>query len=134
MFGFGVGASGVPAIPSIRLGTGAGSTTGATTGLTAIVNTQPNSIAGATSNPVAGHYLEAITATWNAGTLSALTITEAALWACMITTLQTFGSSGANPSVAFFDRVSSTDGDFSSFTVNTSVPLSCQYQINWNYI
>ncbi len=134
MYGFAVGGSGVPSIPSIRLGTGSGSTTASTAALVSIINTPPSSIAGSTSNPSAGHYLDAMTATWNAGTIAALTVTEAGLWMQLINALNTFGSTSASTSVLFADRVSSTDGDFSSFTINTSNPLSVQYQLNWNYI
>jgi hypothetical protein len=134
MYNFGVGGSGVPAIPSIRLGTGTGSTTGSTAALVSIINTPPSSIAGSTSNPSAAHYLNAMTATWNAGTIAALTVTEAGLWMYLLNTLNVFGSTSASTSCLFADRVSSTDGDFSSFTINTSNPLSVQYQLNWNYI
>jgi hypothetical protein len=135
MYSYAVGPSGVPNVPSIRLGTGNGATTGSTTGLVAIVNTPPNAISGSTSNPSAGHYLSAITATWNSGALSAITVTEAGLWAFMEAVLRGFAyTSGQTPSATFVDRVSSTDGDFSSFVVNTSVPLSVQYQINFNFV
>lgn len=135
MYQYGVGSSGIPSVPSIRLGTGGGSTVGSTSALTSIENTPPNSINGSNSNPSAGHYLNAITATWNAGSLSAITVTEAGLWAYLISSLNTWGwSLGLSRAVELADRVSANDSDFASFVVNTSVPLSAQYQVNWNFV
>ncbi len=132
--GYAVGGSGVPAVPSIRLGTGGGATVHNTAGLVTIVNTPPSIISGATSNPSAGVYRSAWSCTWNAGVIAALTITEAGLYINAVFTLQYFGQASVVSTTNFFDRVSVADGDFSQFTIDTAKPLSCSYKINAQFV
>ena len=128
----------------IRCGTGTGATGQATIGLVTINSTAPNTMSGTNSNPNAGQYRIAWTATWNSGTLSAITVTEFGMWwnngfagSPTVPSLQGFGSNyiyqsgGAN--TQFASRISSTDGDFTSFTVNTSVPLTLQWNLTFTF-
>ncbi len=135
MYNLGVGSSGVPSVPSIRLGTGTGSTTAAMTALAAIINTPPNTIGGVNSSPVANKYRMALTATWNIGTLSAVTVNEAGLFAFLPapTTQQAFGAANLSSGVVMIDRMNSTDGDFPAFTIDTTKPLSYQYNFDFTF-
>jgi len=123
----------------IQLGTGGSVTSPTTTALTTPVATKANSQSGSYTNPSNGVYKVNFTATWNAGSITALTITEMGLWLNQfdgLSTMQTFGSSaGQNGvgSVFFFSRISAADGDFTSFTVNTSVPLTITWTLTFQY-
>lgn len=122
----------------MRLGTGGSVTTHGTTGLTSPNATPPSSQSGVTSNPDQGSYRVAWTATWNAGVLPAITVTEIGLWLNNIgsaTTLQPFQWSPQNAqiNVQFFSRISEADGDFSSFLVNTAVPLTIEWRLTFTY-
>jgi hypothetical protein len=122
----------------IRVGTGTDITTGATTGLSSAVATAASSQAGVTSNP-SGSYRIAWTATWNAGTLSAIDISELGLFLNIIgstplNTLQPFATGlGTQNTAAMFSRLSNADGDFSTFTVNTSVPLTIEWRLTLTF-
>lgn len=118
----------------MRLGTGGNVTTGSTTQLTTIVSTAPDSQAGSTSSPSAGTYRVSWTATWNAGTLTAITVSEIGLFLDMVATLQSFGFtySGGGGSV-LFSRLSAADGDFTAFVVNTSVPLTIEWRLTFTF-
>lgn len=133
---YAVGNSGVPSVPSIRLGTGATSTTSDITSLVTIINTPPSSVSGNVSNPSAGVYRVTPTATWNAGTLGTVTITEACLYATIENQLQAFGATyetHKTNNVEVVDRICSTDGDFAEFTVNSSNPLTVLYNIQFSF-
>ena len=123
----------------IQLGTGGNSTTFSTTGLTTPVSTKANSQSGSFTNPSNGVFKVNYTATWNAGALSAITVTEMGLWLNVfsnITTMQTFAGSPVESQTAtafFFSRISSTDGDFTSFVINTSVPLTITWTLTFQY-
>lgn len=74
-------------------------------------------------------------ATWNSGTVSG-TIGEVGLKLSAIPdTLSNFGES-ANISYPskLVGRLSSADGDFSSFTVDTSAPLTVEYTLSFEYV
>ena len=123
-----------------RVGTGAGSTIQSTVGLTTPVATAPSFITANTSNPSASSCRIAYVFVWASGTLTAITVTEFGLWLnngfqAGTPTLATFGQTAAgnlsNPQ--FMARISSTDGDFTSFTVNTSVPLTLQWNLTFTY-
>ena len=123
----------------IQLGTGGNATTYSTTALTTPVATKPNSQSGSFTNPSNGVFKVNFTATWNAGALTAITVTEMGLWLealNQLSTMQTFGAmvgpSGAN-TYFFFSRISSTDGDFTSFVVNTAVPLTITWTLTFQY-
>ena len=119
----------------MRLGTGSGVTQGTTTNLTSPVSTGPDSQSGATSGLGNNSYRVAWSATWNAGTLTAITVTELGLFLYLTTTLQSFGwgafTSSGN---ALFSRLSVADGDFTSFQVNTSVPLTVEWRLTLSFV
>jgi hypothetical protein len=129
MYNYGVGAGGIPAVPSIRLGTGTTATLYNTSQLQTIISTAPNTATGSISSPSAGIYRVTCNATWNAGTIGTPTITEAALYANSNNVLQLFGAGNVSYGVMLVDRVCSTDGDFASFAVNATKPLTVQYQV-----
>jgi hypothetical protein len=118
----------------MRLGTGGNVTTGSVTGLTTPVGTGPDSQAGATSSPSAGTYRVSWTATWNAGSLTAITVSEIGLFLYLQTGLQGFGWADFNGAgTALFSRLSSADGDFTAFVVNTSVPLTIEWRLTFTF-
>jgi hypothetical protein len=118
----------------MRLGTGGTVTQGTTTGLTTPVGTGPDSQAGATSSPGGGTYRVAWTATWNAGSLTAITASEIGLFLYLQTGLQGFGWMGFNGAgAALFSRLSAADGDFTAFVVNTSVPLTIEWRLTFTF-
>ena len=117
----------------MRLGTGANVTQGTTTGLTTPVATAPDSQAGVASSPGGGTYRLAWTATWNAGTLTAITVTELGLFLDLVATLQGFGWTYSGGGTALFSRLSSADGDFTAFVVNTSVPLTVEWRLTFTF-
>jgi hypothetical protein len=118
----------------MRLGTGGNVTQGPTTGLTTQVGTGPDSQAGATSSPGGGVYRVSWTATWNAGSLTAITVSEIGLFLYLQTGLQGFGWADFNGAgTALFSRLSSADGDFTAFVVNTSVPLTIEWRLTFTF-
>ena len=123
----------------IQLGTGGNATTFSTTALTTPISAKANSQSGSFTNPSNGVFKVNYTATWNAGALSAVTITEMGLWLCQfngLTSMQTFGAAYSEQAPAtyfFFSRISSTDGDFTSFVINTSVPLTITWTLTFQY-
>jgi hypothetical protein len=118
----------------MRLGTGGNVTQGTTTGLTTPVGTGPDSQAGATSSPGGGTYRVSWTATWNAGSLTAITVSELGLFLFLQTGLQGFGWTQFNGAgTALFSRLSAADGDFTAFVVNTSVPLTIEWRLTFTF-
>jgi hypothetical protein len=118
----------------MRLGTGGNVTQGTTTGLTTPVGTGPDSQAGANSSPGGGTYRVSWTATWNAGSLTAITVSELGLFLFLQTGLQGFGWTGFNGAgTALFSRLSAADGDFTAFVVNTSVPLTIEWRLTFTF-
>jgi len=118
----------------MRLGTGGNVTQGTTTGLTTPVGTGPDSQAGATSSPGGGNYRVSWTATWNAGSLTAITVSEIGLFLYLQTSLQAFGWTGFKGyNTALFSRLSAADGDFTAFEVNTSVPLTIEWRLTFTF-
>jgi hypothetical protein len=118
-----------PIVPSLRLGTGTSSTTPSTNNLATPITTPPNTATGSLSNPSAGIYRATFNATWNAGTIGTPTINEAGLWVFGNNVLQVFGATFGPNALFLADRVCSTDGDFASFAVNATRPLTLQYQV-----
>jgi len=123
----------------IQLGTGGNVTTATTTALTTPVATKANSQSGSYTNPSNGVYKVNYTATWNAGALTALTITEMGLWLYQfngLNTMQTFGAAvtlSNTMNLQLFSRISAADGDFTSFVINTSVPLTITWTLTFQY-
>jgi len=132
----------VTAVPSntwgtngtMRVGTGTGVTQAAMTALVTEVATAPNSVSGATANPVVGTYRVAWIATWNAGTLTAITVTEIGLKLNISVVLHTFGATyGGAIANSFVSRLSSSDGDFTAFVVNVAVPLTIEWRLTFTF-
>ena len=117
----------------MRLGTGGNVTTGSVTQLTTLVSTQPDSQAGSASSPSAGTYRLSWTATWNAGTLTAITVSEIGLFLDLVSSLQGFGWTYGGGGTALFSRLSAADGDFTAFVVNTSVPLTIEWRLTFTF-
>lgn len=112
---------------AMRVGTGTGATTDGTTALVAEVATAPSSITFTGSNPTGGTYRINVTATWNAGAISAVTVTEVALKGNLSTVVtSTFSPNGTQ----LFARVSSTDGELTPFLIDTAFPLVLSYNFN----
>ena len=114
---------------TVRVGTGSGATADGTTGLVAEVATAPSSVAYSTDNPVAGQYRAKMTATWNAGVLSAVTVTEIAAKGGCLATLQSL----THTTNVLLGRLSVTDGEFASFLVNTAVPLVIEIRFTFTF-
>lgn len=136
MHSFAVGSSGVPTVPSIRLGIGTTATAYNTTQLASIINTAPNTVSGSVSNPSVGVYKMTSTATWNAGTLGTPTITEAGLYCQTYSSaLASFGATfnSSDTDINLVDRICSTDGDFTAFTVNAANPLTLYYPVQISF-
>jgi hypothetical protein len=117
----------------MRLGTGGNVTTGSVTQLTTLVSTPPDSQAGSASSPSAGTYRLSWTATWNAGTLTAITVSEIGLFLDLVSSLQSFGWTYGGGGTALFSRLSAADGDFTAFVVNTSVPLTIEWRLTFTF-
>ena len=123
----------------IRLGTGGGATAGTTVSLSAPVATVPSSQAGTTSTPQSGQYRISWTATWNAGALTAITVSEVGLFLAFgssFNTLQSFGWARNNnviENAMFFSRLSSADNDFTAFVINTTVPLTIEWRLTLTF-
>lgn len=117
----------------MRMGTGGSVTTGATTTLTSVDATAASTSGGATSSP-GSSFRVAWTSTWNAGTLSAIVVTEMGLYLNIDSGLNTFATGYvAGSAAALFSRLSEADGDFTNFTVNTAVPLTVEWRLTLTF-
>jgi len=85
-------------------------------------------------NPSSGVYQVIYTATWNAGTIQG-TVGEVGLYLKGWTTLQTAGqqTAGGAQVVVLFSRMSVADGDFTAYTINTSLPLTVQWVLQFSF-
>lgn len=91
--------------------------------------TAPNSKSGATRNPDAGVYRVVYSATWDAGTVSG-TLGEMALYLDVVSGLQGFGAGWpSSASERMVSRLASADGDFTSFTIDDTVPLTVTWTL-----
>ena len=125
---------------------GGGVTGASTNGLTNANTALPSSQSGNLTNPATGSYRISYLATWNSGALTAITVTEVGLWLCYynataskdLSQLKTFGfdwnaASMSDQTASFFSRLSEADGDFTSFTVNTAVPLTIEWRLTFSF-
>lgn len=122
----------------IRVGTGSGATSDATTGLAAQVATNPTATTGGPagmSNPSSGVYRFSFTAVWNAGAITGATVTEIGVFGRLTSVLGTrFNTSSANAvALQMFARLSVTDAEFSSFVINTAAPLVIEYRVTLTF-
>jgi len=120
---------------TIRVGTGTGVTTATMTALVSENATAPSSHSGAITNPDILTYRVAWVATWNAGVLPAITLTEMGLKLYLYATDYSFGATGSGTPTAnrFASRLSSSDGDFTAFVVNPAVPLTVEWRLTFSF-
>lgn len=119
---------------SMRLGLGTAATTEGMTGLTGQIATVPNSTAVTQDNPSAGVFRDKFTAVWNAGALAVNTITEIGIFGFLTagfpqTPAGNDAGGGLSGSFQLFARLTSTDGEFTAFTINPAVPLTVEYRV-----
>lgn len=114
-----------------RVGTGTGATTDGTTALATQVNTAPNTASTVCEQVSAGVYRFRGTYTWNAGTLTAITVTEIGFFCAGTMSVINSGSSQGTLLVA---RISTTDAEFAGFVVNTAVPLAIEYRLTYTFV
>lgn len=122
----------------IVLGTDTTTATGAT--MSALVapigaapGTKANSQSIANGSPAAGQYEVTYTATWNAGTVSG-TIGELALYLWGYSALYGAGGTNYNPDAAYmYSRLSVADGDFTAYTIDTTLPLTIQWRVRFSF-
>ena len=114
-------------------GTGTGATTGTTVALVIDEGTDPDAQSGAIASPVTGTYRVSWIATWNAGTLAAIDISEFGLSLFNDPTINAFEATPSAVGKTFFSRLSDSDGDFTTFTVNTSVPLTVEWRLTFTF-
>lgn len=94
--------------------------------------TRPNSQSGINSIPGTGQWQVQWTATWNAGTIPAVTLGEVGLYLYIQPTLQTFQASPSS-ATTLFSRMASADLKFTAFPINNSVPLSIAWTFRLTY-
>ncbi len=101
------------------------------------IGTAPNTQTIANSNPAADQWQVTYTATWNAGTLAALTLGEVGLFLFIWTAvqgLQTAGTPGVAPTAhTLFSRMASADGKFVSFVINPAAAVNVTWVINFTF-
>jgi len=117
----------------LHVGTGVGVTTSAMTTLVTDVATDPNSQSGVIASPALGTYRVSWIATWNAGTLAAINVSELGLSLNIDPTLNAFESTWTPLTKTFFSRLSDSDGDFVTFLVNTAVPLTIEWRLTFTF-
>ncbi|MFQ5906510.1 MAG: hypothetical protein ACE5JA_08050 [bacterium] len=84
------------------------------------------------SNPSPGVYQVTYTSTWNAGAVSG-TIGEVGLFLYIWDTLQPAGGNSLTPSKRLASRLSVADGDFTAYTIDTALPLTVQWIIQFSF-
>ena len=117
----------------IHVGTGTGVTTAAMTSLVTDVVTDANTQSGAIASPAAGTYRVSWIATWNAGSLAAIDVSELGLSLYLDPTLNVFEAAPLPLEKSFFSRLSDSDGDFTTFTVNVAVPLTIEWRLTFTF-
>lgn len=119
---------------TMRVGTGTGATVDTTTALVTPNTTAPNTVAsGFSESPSAANYRVKLSCTWNAGALPAVSVTEIEIRTSVSGPFFTTINSSANGAPGMFSRLSSTDAEFTAFTINTAVPLTIEYRLNFNF-
>jgi hypothetical protein len=84
------------------------------------------------SNPSPGVYQVTYTSTWNAGAVSG-TIGEVGLFLYIWDALQSAGGSSGIPSRRLASRLSVADGDFTAYTIDTALPLTVQWIVQFSF-
>jgi len=109
----------------IYVGTGTGATTEGMTDLVTPVTTKPDATSTDQDSPVAGTYRLKFIATWNSGSLGAVAVEEIGVYGHLFTTIDSTASTNGR----LFARLSTTDSEFTGFTVNTAAPLTIEYRV-----
>lgn len=118
---------------TIDVGTGTGVTTGTMTSLVTDEGTNPDVQSGETASPATGTYRVSWIATWNSGTLAAIDISELGIKLRIDgDALNAFGGTCAGTTL-LFSRLSDSDGDFTTFTVNIAVPLTIEWRLTFTF-
>lgn len=94
--------------------------------------TKANSQSMSVANPSAGVYQVLYLSTWNAGTVSG-TIGEVGLYLLGWSTLQTPNTDFPGPGNLMCSRLSVADGDFTAYTINTALPLTVQWIVQFSF-
>ena len=101
------------------------------------IGTAPNTQTIANSNPAADQWQVTYTATWIAGSLAELTLGEVGLFVHIWTAAQGLqpagGTSGSPVGNTLFSRMAAADLKFTSFVINTSVPLAISWIIRFTF-
>lgn len=84
------------------------------------------------SNPSPGVYQVTYTSTWDAGSVSG-TIGEVGLHLYIWDALQAAGGWSGAPAKRLASRLSVADGDFTAYTINTALPLTVQWIIQFSF-
>ena len=100
------------------------------------IGTAPNTQSISNSNPLGGQWQVTYTSTWNAGTVSG-TLGEVGLFLHIWTAAQGLqpagGTSQAPVGNTLFSRMAAADLKFTSFVINTSVPLAISWIIRFTF-
>jgi len=112
-----------PTYSWIYVGRGTGATLESMNGLVDPITTKPNSTSVTVSNPGAGVYNFKFTAVWNSGALAAEDIEEIGIFGYLYTDINDLAPTAG----AMYARLSTTDTEFTAFTINTSAPLTIEY-------
>lgn len=123
---------------TMHVGTGVGATVGTTTALVIDEGTDADTQSGSIASPEVGTYRVSWTATWNAGSLAAIDVSELGLRLALDgDALLAFGGTVIiDPDVKptlLFSRLSDSDGDFTTFTVNVAVPLTIEWRLTFTF-
>ena len=72
-------------------------------------------------------------ATWNTGSLAAIDVSELGLKLYLDATLNVFAAAIVGAGKVFFSRLSDSDDDFTTFTVNIAVPLTIEWRLTFTF-
>ena len=96
--------------------------------------TKANSQSGSSGSPSSGVWEITYTATWNAGTISGV-IGELGLYLAGKSngTLNAFGVTNNPDTGVLHSRLSVADGDFTAYTIDTTLPLTVQWRVRFTF-
>lgn len=95
------------------------------------LGTQPNTKSGVSASDTTSASVT-YTGVWNSSTVTG-TVGEMALWLYIPTALQTFSSGTTQTGLTLCSRLSVADGDFTAFTINSSLTLTVNWQVKFVY-
>ena len=93
----------------------------------------PSSISGAITNPSTGVFRTQWIATWNAGSIPAVTLGEVCLYLGVSGTLLAFGGTVSSGG-ALYSRMASADGKFASFTIDNTKAVTVTWTFQLTYV